>query len=128
MEKGTSWQGVYTLMEDFPELTCILCDIGIHGVDRYTWPLLETYKNLYLETSLLALGYGQMEATVKKFGAERILFGSGFPVQDCKSAVESLYHLNNLARDSVLPVVPREHIRGIIERDSLKLLGLKRPG
>ncbi len=79
MEKGTSWQGVYTLMEDFPELTCILCDIGIHGVDRYTWPLLETYKNLYLETSLLALGYGQMEATVKKFGAERILFGSGFP-------------------------------------------------
>lgn len=99
MEKGNSWQGVYNLLKDFPELTCILCDIGIHGVDRYTWPLLENYRNVYLETSLLALGYGQLEATVKKFGAQRIVFGSGFPERYPEGPVCEVLHSDIAAQD-----------------------------
>jgi len=99
MEKGISWQGVYHLMQEFPSITCILCDIGIHGVDRYTWPLLENYKNVYLETSLLALGCGHLEATVKKYGAERIVFGSNFPERYPESSVLEVLHSDISEKD-----------------------------
>jgi len=42
--------------------------------------------------------------------------------------VESLYNLNKLTIDSVLPAIPREQLRGIVERDSLSLLGLGNKG
>lgn len=79
LEKGVSWPDVYRLMEEYPELTCILTDIGIWGVDRYTWPLLEKYPDVYLETSLLSLEAGGIEAAVGKYSADRLIFGSGFP-------------------------------------------------
>ena len=94
LEKGISWQGVYALMKEYPEITCILCDIGIWGADRQTWPLLENYKNLYLEASLLTLGFAQLEATVKKFGAERIVFGSNFPERYLESPILEVLHSN----------------------------------
>lgn len=92
LEKGNSWQGVYSLMKDFPALTCILCDTGIWGAGRYIWPLLEKYENIYVETSLLALGYGQMEATAGKYGAHRIIFGSGFPERYPEAAICEVLH------------------------------------
>jgi predicted TIM-barrel fold metal-dependent hydrolase len=92
LEKGISWQATYQLLEAYPVLTCVLCDIGIWGVDRYTWPLLENYPNVYVETSLLALEDGGMEATVARYGAERLLFGSGFPERYPESAILQLLH------------------------------------
>jgi uncharacterized protein len=102
MEKSflwTSWRGVFNLLKDYPELTCILCDIGIHGVDRYTWPLLENYKNVYLETSLLALGCGHLETTVKKYGAGRIVFGSNFPERYPESSALEVLHSDISEKD-----------------------------
>ncbi len=87
-----SWDGLYRLMKEFPSLTCILCDIGIWGVDRYTWPLLEKFENFYLESSLLSLEEGGIEATVKRFGSKRIVFGTGFPVRYPKAAMLQLVH------------------------------------
>jgi uncharacterized protein len=92
LEKGSTWPGIYQLLEQYPRLTCILCDIGIWGVDRYTWPLLENYGNVYLETSLVALEDGGMEATVAQYGAERLVFGSGFPERYPESAILQLLH------------------------------------
>ncbi len=87
-----TWESLYNLMRDFPSLTCILCDIGIWGVDRFTWPLLEKFPNFYLETSLLSLEEGGLEATVKKFGSEKLVFGTGFPVRYPKAAILELVH------------------------------------
>jgi hypothetical protein len=92
LEKGASWPVVYQLLEQYPQLTCVLCDISIWGVDRYTWPLLENFPNVYVETSLLALEDGGLEATVTRFGAERLLFGSGFPERYPESAILQLLH------------------------------------
>lgn len=92
LEKGISWPAVYQLLEQYPQLTCVLCDIGVWGVDRYTWPLLENYPNVYVETSLLALEDGGVEATVARFGADRLLFGSGFPERYPESAILQLLH------------------------------------
>ncbi|MBN1446065.1 MAG: hypothetical protein JW957_08175 [Candidatus Omnitrophica bacterium] len=99
MEKGCSWEGVYNLLEQYPALLCILCDIGVWGTNRYTWPLLENYKNVYLETSLLAIGHEQVEAAAKKFGAGRIVFGSGFPERYPESSICEVLHCNLLDSD-----------------------------
>jgi hypothetical protein len=92
LEKGIAWPAVYQLLEQFPQLTCVLCDIGIWGVDRYTWPLLEAYPNVYVETSLLALEDGGVEATARRYGASRLLFGTNFPERYPESAILQLLH------------------------------------
>lgn len=92
LEKGIAWPAVYHLLDQCPKLTCVLCDIGIWGVDRYTWPLLDHYPNVYVETSLLALEDGGVEATVAHAGAGRLLFGSAFPERYPESAILQLLH------------------------------------
>lgn len=92
LNRGITWQNIYQLLSEFPNLTCILCDIGIWGVDRYIWPLLEKYPTLYLETSLLSLENYGLEATVQRFGSDKIVFGSGFPERYPESAMLQLLH------------------------------------
>lgn len=91
-DAGILWSTVHDLLEESPNLTCILCDIGIAGVDRQTWPLLERYPNVYVESSLLALAEGGTEAMVGEFGSERILFGTGFPARYAEAAALQLLH------------------------------------
>lgn len=93
LEKSSvTWPAVYQIMAEFPNLTCILCDIGIWNSDRFTWPLLETYPNVFLETSLLAQEDAGIEETMKRYGAERLLFGSNFPERYPEAAILSLTH------------------------------------
>jgi uncharacterized protein len=92
LEKGCTWAGVYQLMAEFPNLICILCDLGIWNTDRYTWPLLETYPNVFLETNLLALEDAGIEATVARYGAGRLLFGSNFPERYPEAAMLAIRH------------------------------------
>jgi uncharacterized protein len=66
------------LLRAFPTATLITDTQGANPLDRYAWPLLETYPNLYYETS----GYltaGALEACCLRFGAGRLVFSSGFP-------------------------------------------------
>jgi len=46
--------------------------------DRFYFPLMEEFENLYLEVSGMLL-MDQIEHFVKKFGSERLIFGSNFP-------------------------------------------------
>ncbi len=92
LTRGFTWERVHAFCKEFPFAHTILCDIGIWGVDRYTWPLLDACPNLYLETSMLSLEDGGVEAGVKRFGAERFLFGSGFPERYAQAAVLQLLH------------------------------------
>lgn len=86
IEKSCGWSAVYSLLEEFPDLTCILCDTGIWNSDRWTWPLLEKYPNVYLESSLLSLEDAGLEETVKRYGAGRVVFGSNFPERYIEAA------------------------------------------
>lgn len=89
---SVDFKDLYSLLKDFPKLVCILCNPGIWNTDRYTWPLLEKFENVYLESSLLSLNEGSLEETVKKFGSDRILFGSGFPERYFESSILQLVH------------------------------------
>jgi hypothetical protein len=69
---------VADLLRAFPSATVITDTLGANPLDRYAWPLLEAYPNLYYETS----GYltaGAIEAFCQRFGADRLVFSSGFP-------------------------------------------------
>jgi predicted TIM-barrel fold metal-dependent hydrolase len=56
---------------------------------------------------------------------DRVLFASNFPFNTPSACIEALYSINRVAQGSNLPTVPREMLRGIVERDALKLLGLE---
>jgi predicted TIM-barrel fold metal-dependent hydrolase len=56
---------------------------------------------------------------------EKLLFGSDFPYTNATECIETLYSLNQMAQGTNLPLVPRESLRGIVERDAISLLGLE---
>jgi predicted TIM-barrel fold metal-dependent hydrolase len=55
---------------------------------------------------------------------DKLLFGSDFPYTDAADCIEALYSINQIAQGTNLPLIPREALRGIVERDTLALLGL----
>ncbi len=76
--RGAGWETAYNLLAEFPNLVCVVCDHGCWGEDRRFRPLIETYPNVYVDTSQYLLD-GGIEAFVARYGAGRMLFGSGFP-------------------------------------------------
>ena len=91
-EHGVDWGRIYDLLRDYPDLTCVICDVGVWSMDRYTYPLLKAYPNVHVETSLLALEDGGVEEMVKRFGAGRLVFGTGFPKRYAEAAMLQLTH------------------------------------
>ncbi len=78
MRRGANWAIAYGLLAEFPQLVCVICDHGCWGEDRSFRPLLSRYPNAYVDTAQYLLD-GGIEALVADYGAERLLFGSGFP-------------------------------------------------
>jgi predicted TIM-barrel fold metal-dependent hydrolase len=55
---------------------------------------------------------------------QKILFGSDWPLTDPQDNIDGLRNLNKYAADHYLPGIPEEEIEGIVNRDTLGLLGL----
>ena len=55
---------------------------------------------------------------------DKLLFGSDFPLWTPQEAMEKMRRLNDQVEGTNLPRIPDEVIEGIINRDSVKLLGL----
>lgn len=89
---GCDWPVLHPLLREFPNLTCVVCDVGVWGQDRNTWPLLVRFPNVYLDSSMVSLEAGGLEAAVRAWGAERLLFGAGFPYHSPHAAVLDLLH------------------------------------
>jgi hypothetical protein len=78
LARGMDWNGIYAILDEYPDLVCVICDHGCWGEDRYFRPLIERYPNVYIDTARYFLD-GGIEAFVSDYGHERMLFGSGFP-------------------------------------------------
>ena len=76
--RGVDWAALHRLMDAFPSLVCIICDHGCWGQDRLFRPLLDAYPNTCVDTAGYPLD-GGIEALVRDYGAQRLVFGSGFP-------------------------------------------------
>jgi hypothetical protein len=76
---GVTWPIVYEFLREAPKLVCVLCDLGDWGCDRFYRPLLDRCPGVHVETSVLALHDAVIEDVVRAHGAERLVFGTGFP-------------------------------------------------
>jgi len=111
----------------FPKLRIVIAQLGQPWVDE-TICLLGKHDNVFADVS------GMLGRTWQAYNAfvsahqhgviDRLLFGSDFPYTSITECIEALYSINQIAQGTNLPVVPREALRGIVERDTLALLGL----
>ena len=92
------WDLVFDTMKDFPKLTAIITNYGLWGSDRYFYPLVNAYKNLYVDSSDFQEIRG-IEYFVKKFGDERMLFGTNFPMDNMGGPITTLLGAN-ISQDS----------------------------
>jgi hypothetical protein len=98
LRRGVEWRDAYDLLAEFPELVCLLCDHGCWGEDRMFRPLLERYPNVYVDTAQYLLD-GGLESLVADYGAERLLYGSGFPESYMGGMMVALKHAALSAED-----------------------------
>ncbi len=115
---------------ELPDLKIIIAHLGHPWVSE-TVVLLAKHKNVFAETSrLLNQPWQAYHAlvTASQYGVmDKLLFGSGFPGTAASYCIEALYSINHLCHGTNLPTIPREQLRGIVERDTLSLLGIPDP-
>lgn len=115
---------------EFPDLKIIIAHMGFPWVNE-TIVLLAKHPNVFADISWLL--HQPWQAYQSLLGAHqhgvmhKLLFGSGYPYTDAASCIEALYDINHMVNGTSLPVVPREQLRGIVERDALELLGIANP-
>ena len=111
----------------FPKLRMVIAQLGQPWVDE-TICMLAKHPHVYADVSgLLGRPWQAYNALVSVYQhgvIDKLLFGSDFPYTSATECIEALYSINQLAQGTNLPLVPREALRGIVERDALDLLGL----
>ena len=111
----------------FPEVRFIIAQVGYPFVDQ-TILLLSKHANVYADISGLPgrpwAAYTTLLSAYQGGVFDKLLFGSDFPYTNATECLEALYSLNQISHGGGLPTIPREAIRGIIERNTLPLLGL----
>lgn len=83
-----SWNELHDTMSTHPELRVILTDLH-YAVGRNLYPLLKKFEHLYVET----IGYkvfNGIEELCRKFGAERLIFGSNTPIYSEGAAISMI--------------------------------------
>jgi predicted TIM-barrel fold metal-dependent hydrolase len=113
----------------FGSLKIVIGQMGRPFVDQALC-MVEKHKNVYTDLTIqpdsLWQTYNVVVAAHERAVMEKLLFGSGFPFAQPDSCMERLLGLNKLLGDTNLPTIPQAQIRGIIERDSLTVLGIKK--
>ena len=71
------WEDLHELCMTYPKARIVLCDPGYRCL-RPLVPILERCENLYVETSTYLIHNG-IRDFCRRFGAERMIFGSGMP-------------------------------------------------
>ena len=112
---------------DFPDLKIIIAHMGYPWIDEVV-VLLGKHPNVFSDVSgLLTQSWRAYNAllTAYQYGViDKLLFGSGFPFTSTADSIEALYGVNQMCQGTELPTIPRERLRGIVERPTLTLLGI----
>lgn len=87
------WEHIFQVLKAFPKLTVIVANYGLWGSDRYIYPLVKAYPNVYIDTSDFQEITG-IEAFVGRFGAERLLFGTNYPCDNMGGPIAALVGAN----------------------------------
>lgn len=113
----------------FPKLRLVIAQLG-HPFVEETISLLGKHQHVYADISGMLTrpwqAYNALVTLHQYQVIDKLLFGSDFPYTNAADCIEALYSINQMAQGTNLPLIPREALRGIVERDTLSLLGLDR--
>ncbi len=116
---------------EFPKLTMVVSGMGWPHVEECV-ALLAKQPRVFADVAGLVgrpwVAYNALVLAHQFEVTDKVLLASGFPALTPARAIEGLYRLHELTAGTSLPTVPREVMRGIVERDSLGLLGIARAG
>ncbi|MDX1682536.1 MAG: amidohydrolase family protein [Phycisphaeraceae bacterium] len=114
----------------FPDLKLLIGGAGDPFTDQALL-ILSKHPNVYATVADVISRpwqlYQLLVSAYQRGVIDRLAFGSGFPFGDPEQAITDLYSVNGLSKGSDMPAVPREQLRGIVERDLLSALGIDRP-
>lgn len=114
----------------FPDLKIVLSSFGLPWIDQGV-ALMAKHPHVYADVSGLVVRSWQLyNALVQAYQSDvmsQVLFGSGFPFCEPEKAIVTLYSVNTTSQGTPLPSVPREQLRTVVERDTLKELGIAKP-
>lgn len=112
---------------EFADLKIVIGNMGMPFIEQ-TLSIVNRHKNVYADLTIKPKNvwqtYNMVVAAHEHGVMDKLLFGSGFPLGNAGQCIEALLGFNMLLADTNLPTVPRGSIRNIIERDTLKLLGI----
>jgi predicted TIM-barrel fold metal-dependent hydrolase len=112
----------------FKDLKIIIGSMGRPFVNETVY-MLARHENVFGDLSINPQKvwevYNTMLAAHEANVLGKLFFGSALPFSKPQTCVETLLGFNKLLADTNLPTVPRESIRGIIERDTLAILGIE---
>ncbi|MGB7581563.1 MAG: amidohydrolase family protein [Sedimentisphaerales bacterium] len=113
----------------FPELKIIVGNMGFPFYEQ-TLCLVAKHKNVFADLSVKPGNvwqiYNVVASAYEQGVMDKLLFGSAFPAAKAEDCMEALFGFNKLLAGANLPVVPRSAIQSVIERETLKLLGIEK--
>lgn len=111
----------------YPGLRMILAHIG-HPFSEECLAVIRKHPHVYADVSALYYRpwqfYNTMIVAQEYKVTHKLLFGTDFPFANGQESVDGLKNINHIVGDSGLPRVTEQTINDILERDSLKLLGI----
>jgi hypothetical protein len=110
-QSEVSWGEIAGLLARYPDLPLVLTGVS-YRLDRYLYPLWETHANLYVELSGYQ-GLLAVEAVVRRFGPERLLFGTNLPTYTPGAAVTMLQYADIPEADKQL--IAAGNLRRLLE-------------
>ena len=117
------------IAREFPDLRIVISHLGYPWIEEAI-VLLGKHKHVYADIAGLHrrqwLTYNALLTAYECGVMDKLLFGSDFPYRAPADCIEALYSMNQIAHGTNLKAIPRERLRGIVERDALTLLGIER--
>jgi|GEM_PF-105055 len=114
---------------EFPKLRIIISQVGHPWIEE-TLTLMSKHRNVFADLSSVVTRpwqlYNLLHSAHQQCVMDRLLFGSDFPQCTPQKAITTIYSVNTLTQGTMLPSVPREQLRSIVERDVLEVLGIRR--
>ncbi|HET6456156.1 MAG TPA: hypothetical protein VFI02_17260 [Armatimonadota bacterium] len=84
----TSWEDVAGILKAHPRLNLVLLRTS-YRCDRMLYPLFEKYEGLAIEAATYQVTHG-IEEVCRRFGAERLLFGTGLPFTEAGPSIAQI--------------------------------------
>jgi len=115
------------IASEFPDLVLVISSLGHPWIEEGI-ALLGKHPRVYGDISGLIhrpwQAYNALVLAHQFNVMDKVLFGSDFPYASPADAIKCVYRMHEVTQGTNLPSVPREALRGMVERDALGALGI----